>query len=121
MAGRCACSIGSDRGARRTKAPSGTNLSMRVRSGGSTRMIHTRGRAGTIGLALLIGTAWGCGGGSGGGGAPATPAATIIVDGSSTVYRISRAAQGGFSQVDPGVTVVVDYHGTGGGFSRYLQ
>ena len=84
-------------------------------------MIYTRGGAGTIGLALLIGTAWGCGGGSGGGGAPVTPAATIIVDGSSTVYRISRAAQGGFSQVNPGVTVVVENHGTGGGFGRYLQ
>ena len=84
-------------------------------------MIHTRGRAGTIGLALLIGTAWGCGGGSGGGGATVTPAATIIVDGSSTVYRISRAAQGGFSQVNPEVTVVVENHGTGGGFGRYLQ
>jgi phosphate transport system substrate-binding protein len=79
-------------------------------------MIHMRGWSGAIGLAVLIGTAWGCGGGG-----PVTPTATIIVDGSSTVYRISRAAQGGFRQVNPGVTVVVDYHGTGGGFGRYLQ
>jgi phosphate transport system substrate-binding protein len=84
-------------------------------------MIPMRCRGGTIGLACLIGLAWGCGGGSGGGGAGVKPAATIIIDGSSTVYRISRAAQGGFSQVDPSITVVVDYHGTGGGFSRYLQ
>jgi phosphate transport system substrate-binding protein len=77
-------------------------------------MIPKRCKADTIGLAVLIGLAWGCG-------REVKPAATIIVDGSSTVYRISRAAQGGFSQVNPDVTVVVDYHGTGGGFSRYLQ
>ena len=83
-------------------------------------MIHLWGWGGTIGLAILIGTACGCGGGDDGG-AGAKPAATIIVDGSSTVLRISRAAQGGFNQVNPGVTVVVENHGTGGGFSRYLQ
>jgi phosphate transport system substrate-binding protein len=93
----------------------------RVRPQGSTRMVDWRGLGRAIGLAVLIGTASGCGGGSGGGGAPLTPAATIIVDGSSTVYRISRAAQGGFRQLNPQVTVVVDYHGTGGGFSRYLE
>jgi len=61
----------------------------------------------------------GCGGGEGGEGL--SPAASIIVDGSSTVFRISKAAQEGFSAVDPEVTVVVDNHGTGGGFGRYLQ
>ena len=49
------------------------------------------------------------------------PAAAIIVDGSSTVFRISKAAQEDFSSVNPDVTVVVDNHGTGGGFGRYLQ
>ncbi len=48
-------------------------------------------------------------------------AATVVVDGSSTVYRISKAAQEAFEAVDPDTTVVVDNHGTGGGFSRYLQ
>jgi phosphate transport system substrate-binding protein len=48
-------------------------------------------------------------------------AATIVVDGSSTVYRISKAAQEAFEAVNPDVTVVVDNHGTGGGFGRYLQ
>ena len=48
-------------------------------------------------------------------------AATVVVDGSSTVYRISKAAQEAFEAVNPDVTVVVDNHGTGGGFSRYLQ
>ena len=49
------------------------------------------------------------------------PAAAVIVDGSSTVYRISKAAQEMFNGVDSEITVVVDNHGTGGGFSRYLQ
>jgi phosphate transport system substrate-binding protein len=57
----------------------------------------------------------------GGGGDGLSPSAAIIVDGSSTVFRISRAAQEGFVEVEPDVTVVVDNHGTGGGFGRYLQ
>ena len=52
---------------------------------------------------------------------PLKPAATIIVDGSSTVYRISKAAQEDFTGINPDVTVVVDNHGTGGGFSRYFK
>lgn len=66
----------------------------------------------TLGVSLGLA---GCGGGE------TTPAPTIIVDGSSTVFRISKAAQEAFADVDPDVTVVVDNHGTGGGFSRYLQ
>ena len=50
-----------------------------------------------------------------------SPRPTVIVDGSSTVFRISKAAQEMFNSVDPEITVVVDNHGTGGGFSRYLQ
>ena len=46
---------------------------------------------------------------------------TVVVDGSSTVFRISKEAQKAFAAVSPTVTVVVDNHGTGGGFSRYLQ
>jgi phosphate transport system substrate-binding protein len=71
----------------------------------------------------LILFAPGCGGGdepaagTPGGGAPAT----VIVDGSSTVFRISKAVQEAYGDVKPEVTVVVDNHGTGGGFSRYLQ
>src|SRR3954453_4111810 len=49
------------------------------------------------------------------------PSGTVIVDGSSTVFRISKAAQEAFEPVNPKVTVVVDNHGTGGGFSRYLE
>jgi phosphate transport system substrate-binding protein len=46
---------------------------------------------------------------------------TVVVDGSSTVYRISRAAQEGFESVNAEINVVVDNHGTGGGFGRYLR
>jgi phosphate transport system substrate-binding protein len=57
----------------------------------------------------------GCGGGGGG------SRGVVVVDGSSTVFRISNAAQEAYSQINPEVDVVVDNHGTGGGFSRYLQ
>jgi phosphate transport system substrate-binding protein len=69
----------------------------------------------------------GCGGdaasdGPGSGGAAGSgPGSAIIIDGSSTVFRISKAAQEGFNAVSPDATVVVDFHGTGGGFGRYLQ
>ncbi len=46
---------------------------------------------------------------------------TVVVDGSSTVYRISLAAQEAYNKVNPNITVVVDNHGTGGGFGRYLE
>jgi phosphate transport system substrate-binding protein len=73
---------------------------------------------GTAVLALaLVPALAGCGGGS----APAGLTGTVIVDGSSTVFRISTAAQEAFNQQNPDVNVVVDNHGTGGGFSRYLQ
>ena len=44
----------------------------------------------------------------------------VVVEGSSTVYRISRVAQESYSKVKPGVTVVVNSQGTGGGFRNYL-
>jgi phosphate transport system substrate-binding protein len=56
----------------------------------------------------------GCGGGAG-------PAPTIVIDGSSTVYRISMAARDAFQKIDPATVVVVDYHGTGAGFNHYLE
>jgi phosphate transport system substrate-binding protein len=49
------------------------------------------------------------------------PRPTVTVDGSSTVYRISVAAQEAFHEVNPDITVVVDNHGSGGGFGRYFQ
>jgi phosphate transport system substrate-binding protein len=75
----------------------------------------------TIILSTITGLAPGCGSGQGPDGEALKASSTIIVDGSSTVVRISKAAQEAFRSVDPDVTVVVDQHGTGGGFSRYLQ
>jgi phosphate transport system substrate-binding protein len=62
----------------------------------------------------------GCGGGAAAPGAPA-PGAAIVVDGSSTVYRISLAAQDSFKKLEPKTVVVVDFHGTGAGFSKYME
>jgi phosphate transport system substrate-binding protein len=75
-----------------------------------------------IGLFMIATAAAGCGSATApGGGTALAPAATIIVDGSSTVFRISKAAQEGFNRVDGSITVVVDKHGTGGGFGRYSE
>jgi phosphate transport system substrate-binding protein len=86
-------------------------------------MNYVRGAAGIVGLLVLLNLAAGCGGpanqSAGGPGPGPKASGTILVDGSSTVFRISKAAQEGFSRVNPGVTVVVDNHGTGGGFGRY--
>src|SRR4051794_34146090 len=66
-----------------------------------------------LGLAFLTASLSGCGGGQ--------SAEPVIVDGSSTVFRISKAAQQGYNQVAPDFEVDVLNHGTGGGFSRYLE
>jgi len=76
-----------------------------------------RTRVTMLGLALACGLAAGCGGNA----IDQGPDAAIIIDGSSTVFRISKAAQEAYIDVEPDVTVVVDNHGTGGGFARYLQ
>jgi phosphate transport system substrate-binding protein len=75
-----------------------------------------RSRGIGLGLTLLAATLAGCGG-------PAASSGekTVVVDGSSTVYQISSAAQEDYNKVNPDVTVVVDNHGTGGGFSKYLK
>ncbi|WP_435019507.1 PstS family phosphate ABC transporter substrate-binding protein [Tundrisphaera sp. TA3] len=71
-------------------------------------------RARWASLALFAAILAGCGGGQ-------ESDDTVVVDGSSTVFRISRAAQEAFAEAEPSVAVVVDNHGTGGGFIRYLQ
>ena len=55
--------------------------------------------------------------GSGSGGAAA---GRVVVDGSSTVFRISRVVQESYNSAKPDVTVVVNVQGTGGGFRNYL-
>jgi phosphate transport system substrate-binding protein len=74
-------------------------------------------------LACTLGLA-GCGGGdssskegpTGSGGSD-----TVVIDGSSTVFRISTAAQEGYDKVNDKVEVVVGNSGTGGGFTKYMR
>jgi phosphate transport system substrate-binding protein len=81
------------------------------------------------GLSLTLTFAMlGCGGGNPNGGSTGgVPGAgssgedDVTVDGSSTVYRISTAAQEGFAKVNSKVQVVVGNSGTGGGFTKYLR
>ncbi|MGO9463450.1 MAG: PstS family phosphate ABC transporter substrate-binding protein [Isosphaeraceae bacterium] len=84
-------------------------------------MTQLRRCLGLIGLCLAASAGPGCGEAVPAGPGALMPAAEIIVDGSSTVYRISQAAQKAFNKVNPAITVVVYNHGTGGGFGRYLQ
>ena len=72
----------------------------------------------TIVPVAIIGVVGGCGAGDE---TTVKPAATIVIDGSSTVFRISKAAQEMFNSIDADTTVVVDNHGTGGGFKHYLE
>ncbi len=84
-------------------------------------MTQLRRCSGLLGLCLVASAGPGCGEADHSGGGALKPAGEIIVDGSSTVYRISLAAQKAFNKVNPEITVVVYNHGTGGGFGRYLQ
>lgn len=73
-----------------------------------------------MGLALASAAAFlfsGCGDGNDAGSA----GRAVTVDGSSTVFRISKAAQEEFSRRKPGIDVIVSNHGTSGGFGAYLR
>lgn len=64
---------------------------------------------------LAIGPVVGCGGRGG----PSTP---VVVDGSSTVYPVSVAAQEAYSESVEGTPrITVNMTGTGGGFGRYIE
>ena len=64
---------------------------------------------------LAIGPVVGCGGRSG----SSTP---VVVDGSSTVYPVSVAAQEAYSESVEGTPrITVNMTGTGGGFGRYIE
>jgi phosphate transport system substrate-binding protein len=52
---------------------------------------------------------------------PVAPATPLMIDGSSTVFPISMAAQEGYSAIKPAFRIVVANHGTGGGFGRYIE
>ncbi len=60
----------------------------------------------------------GCGGPSSTGGGAGT---VIVIDGSSTVFPISMAAQEDYQAASPDTRIIVDNHGTGGGFGRYIE
>lgn len=66
---------------------------------------------------LVVSAAFlGCGGCGGSSSKP------VVVDGSSTVYPISLAAQEAYTRSVEGIPrIIVDYHGTGGGFGRYAE
>jgi len=48
-------------------------------------------------------------------------AGTVVIDGSSTVYPISREAMLGFNKINPDVKVIVNKSGTSGGVGKYLE
>lgn len=49
---------------------------------------------------------------------PENPSAPVTIDGSSTVYPLSKAMAEAFGKTNPGVKFQVDFSGTGGGFKR---
>jgi phosphate transport system substrate-binding protein len=81
--------------------------------------MQVRRKIGSSAILFAVSLA-GCGGGVETG-KDVGPSGTVVVDGSSTVFRISSTAQEAYHEVNPKVDVVVDKHGTGGGFGRYLQ
>lgn len=46
---------------------------------------------------------------------------TINIDGSSTVYLISSAVDEVFSEENPGVNIVINFSGTGGGMKKFVE
>ncbi len=86
-------------------------------------MMTSRRMRETIGLSFLLAmtAASGCSGGGGSGLAGGGARPKIVIDGSSTVFRISKAARDAYAEVDPNTVVVVDFHGTGAGFKNYLE
>lgn len=79
-------------------------------------------------LRLLVGlslAASACGGGASHGSVAAAPASStplagrVTMDGSSTVFPMSKAMADGFQRLNPGVEVAVQSSGTGGGFKKF--
>ena len=78
-----------------------------------------RPRLSLAALAIASALAAGCGGGARDGARPGGQ--SVEIDGSSTVFRISREAMQAFKAAEPGVDVFVNKTGTGGGFGKYLK
>lgn len=69
---------------------------------------------------LVLSAVAGCAGGGGDSPSDGSPEPKpVVIDGSSTVFRISKAAQEHFSEKMPDIDVVVGNSGTGGGFGKY--
>lgn len=64
-----------------------------------------------LAMGLTTCLAAGCGGG----------VDPVVLDGSSTVFRVSKVAQVWYDRLEPETDVIVESHGTGGGFSRYFE
>jgi len=73
--------------------------------------------AALLAVALLGCTENGSGAGSGSG----QLSGQIEIDGSSTVYRLTVGSYELFRDEQPGVKVTINYAGTGGGFTKFLQ
>ena len=71
-----------------------------------------------IALSAVVLSLAGCGGDEKSPGVSANQ--DVTVDGSSTVFRISKAAQEAFAKANAEVNVIVNSSGTGGGFSKYM-
>ncbi len=71
-----------------------------------------------VSSSTLVFSLAGCGGDDQG---SASATKEVVVDGSSTVFLVSRAAAEAYATVDPSTSVVVNNHGTGGGFGKYIK
>jgi len=77
--------------------------------------------AARLALLALASTLAGCGGSSKPGADAGPGRQSVEIDGSSTVFRISREAMQAFKKAEPKVEVFVNKTGTGGGFGKYLK
>ena len=93
----------------------------------SSQLHHGTRLAWMAALVLALASSFsGCGpatqpGVPGSAGTGATSEEPVRIDGSSTVYPISREAMQTLSKANPDVKIIVDKSGTGGGFGKYLD
>ncbi len=75
--------------------------------------------SGAVALALTLAACGGADAGESGSGGESSASGSVAVDGSSTVYPMSVAAQELLSEENPDVQVTVGESGTGGGFEAF--